>query len=696
MIDPNAPDDLKLTEARKLFDQTVSAYEDVYMEIDEDVRFYTGGEEHQWDKEDVQLLHEQDRPVLTLNVIKPIIAHRIGALEDARKEPRATPVTSKDQFAADIINDLHARARHELHIGDHELEVATRFFVMGMSGLAVDVEEDDDIEGHMRITVQPFRPHEAKFDPAAENADYSDAGFAFRDKWLNEPEFKKRYPKFADQWDDILAAPDPQEGHPATTGAKTDVRDAVHRQPLDARWIRREKREVLVVHMEYKVSVEVRRVKPPPGSDEAPEDLTLDELAALSDQEIDDKLQLGYEFDDRVRRVTRIRWLEFAGHEILYDDWQPLPIKRFSLLPAVCRRDYTDGTFEGDVRPLRDPQKEVNKRFSQLLYMLVTQAQPGVDAEAGAIPDIEQYRHERKTPGGVGIVNQGGLDRIRERSVPTFPEAVARIHDQALNLIKLISNTNFDTLTEPRGIPEAAATAQLRHRQSTLSMVPQIRNFQQFQRNLAQTLIELILRSFSDQQIEDMLSNSDRFRVENGVVFDAQNEGQSVDLKTVRTLRYNVEMRSTGDTETTAHMLQFQTMLDLQERGVAVDPTVLVDLTTLPRDLKDRLKQHAARQAEIALQSQQAEMAQRQQEIARITQADNDRNRVELAKLAEDKRHNFASELTQAAKAGMEHAGRILSVLEKADESEIDFLMQTLGMLRQQQQARQQETTNVQ
>jgi hypothetical protein len=61
----------------------------------------------------------------------------------------------------------------------------------------------------------------------------------------------------------------------------------------------------------------------------------------------------------------KVKWLQFTGNEILFDDDSPLPFPGFSICPLFVFTDASKRTANhfGIVRLMKDPQREINKRF---------------------------------------------------------------------------------------------------------------------------------------------------------------------------------------------------------------------------------------------------------------------------------------------------------------------------------------------
>ena len=665
MIDPNADDATKIMEVRRIFDETHGHFEDYDRHALEDLEFESG---EQWSAEDKAYLAQQMRPTLTFNLVQPIIDHQIGTLEDQKKAPRVVAVSRNDRFTADILNDLYDRVRYEIDLSMNEMETAYWAAITGIGGIALDTIRDED--DYVLITATPLPYNEFRFDPWAAKPDLSDADYMVRSRWFTESEFKRSYPAFADDWDRLMATVSDMP----TLGQQAQPRSPINEPdypPITDWGIDRTKHQLRVIHLEYRVTTAVSEDEPAPTS------------RRRRVQAVDAEAQEG---DTRKvsgeRTTTQIRTIEMVGPDtILYDDVTPLPILGFSVIPFPWRKDRRTRTFQGKVRGLIDPQREINKRFSQEVHLINSMAQPGTDIEEGATNlTVEEFERRGKTPGGVRLLAPGRIESVRDRPMPQMPEAIGRMHDQAIQLIRIVSNTTMDTLLEPRGVPEAAATAQLRHRQSTLAMVPVIKNYQSFQKTITKRIIEIVVNSFGDAQLEDMLSNSDVFTVNGGVITEAQRDPESQEPQRqatfgdVRELRYNVELVTTAESENSNQLIQLQFLDTAKEREIPIAPDVYIDLLPLPRDMKDRLKEHATMQAKMALQLQQADVAQKQQTIAQLTEADRAKNIVDLKRIEEERRHNFAAEITQAVKVGFEHQRGMAEIVEGASAEQLAFI----------------------
>lgn len=647
----------RLAEARAWFDRAVSHYESSGWanDVDRDSRFYHGD---QWTSEDVAYLKKQNRPALTFNVIQSKLMHLIGSHEDNLQEPVVVGVGPEDQAVADVLNRLRERISESIDQAAIDAEVFEDGIVCGMGTACIDAMPDPADPARVKILFRSLSPLEVLWDPASERRDRADARCVFISRWLSRAEFKVEYPEFADRIDEIFTE---LRGGDVTGARLNPVNQSISDEGLLARTSRyydRHQDQVRVVRMEYRLAEKVKLAFDPAtgSSREVTPEVARAMRAVAPDVEIGDHWREG------------VYWMEFIRDEVLYDDASPLPIDGFTAASFVCHDDHR-GLPYGKVRQLRDPQSEVNKRFSQMLYLLMQQSQPGVFAEAGAFVDRTQAAESLKQAGSVTDLNVGGLSKIQPRPVPEFPSAPAMVHEQALKLISQISGIWQDQMMEPRGVPEAAATAQLHHRQSLLAMRPVMRGFDLYQRAVASKIVQIIVGILPDEQIAEMLGNDERWQVSGRVVTDAQT-GAAISLSSIRELKWNIDIRP-ADENNTQRLLELQLVIQLLGVGMPIDPEVVIELTMLPQDKKERLRAFLASQREAQAKSAAADAQAASEQIDRMAQLEAADRQIAAAGLAEKSRHNKALEMvagmkfgesTRAARAGETVAGGRLAV----------------------------------
>lgn len=665
MIDATTPEE-RLRQARAIYERCVDHYERQgwFDEVKRDYEFYHGY--GQWSSDDLEHLRRQNRPALTFNLIHSKLMHLIGTHEDNLQEPVAAPVGLEDRPLAEILNHVRDRIYADINAADIDAQVHEEGLVVGIANAALDAMPDPQDPTRLSVGLYFAGPFEVLWDPASERRDRRDARFVVWHRWLSRSEFKVEYPEFAARIDEIWASQG-WTGSSARdrTFAEPRAKDDYQRR-RDLLYYDARQDMVRVIRLEYRRPDRVTVALDPVSG--ASREVDPKTLALLRD--------LAPDLESQTFWRESVHWIEFVGHEALFDAASPLPIDDFSISSFVCHQDDR-GLPYGKVRQLRDPQSELNKRYSQMLHLLVQQTQPGLYAEQGAVADKAQAEKSLKMAGTVTELGLGGLAKIRERTVPQFPDGAAQLHQQAIRLFEMISGIAGDQLMEPRGVPEAAATAQLKHRQSLLAMRPVIRGFDAYQRQVFGKLLKIIVRAMPDAQIEDMLGNSERYRVAGHVVTDAET-GRQVMIGDMRSLRYQIELRP-ADENNSERLLELSTLTQLMQLGHPVDPDVLTDLTSLSADKKQALKRFAKQQAEMQAKSAQAQMAASEAQLTsqlRLDQADRE---IDAAALAEKVRHNKALEELRAVQIGKD-IGAVLDGRDLAEQQMVlDLVKQALA-----------------
>lgn len=649
------------------YEDTVDHYADWFREVQEDLDFHDG---KQWEEADERFLKRQNRPVLTWNLIQGKMLHLIGAQSDNLQEAVIAPRGPEDAFRSKVLNELKSQVYREIRMEDVDAEVFEWGIKGGISGCAMDVTPDPHDRERVKFIATPVHPIEVLWDPGSSRKDKSDASYLFWHRWLPVSTFKADYPKFADKIDEIM---NQRDGDTGVGFTEKSAGFGHYYSPDTWAWApRREmlyydrrKKMIRVVRMEYKKTVDRHEIIGPNG------------MRREIPKGVKSFLKENYpEFRFETYKFERYFWFEFTGHFTLYDEASPLPFYGFSVEPYICASDDKNHPY-GKVRPLKDPQREVNKRYSQQLHMVNTQVAPGIFAEENSVVSEDQAKSSMKQAQSITWLTAGALaqGKIKERGMPAFPDAIAKIHETSVRMFDFISGIMADDMVEPRGIPEAAATTQLKHRKSMMSTKPLLQRFWLYKRNVCEKLVECIIRTAPDVQIEEYLANSQLYRVENGKVVSEEGEQQTeLDIRDLRGHRTNVELRPASSNET-ERLLELQVLMGLLQSQVPVSPEIIFEMLGLPDEMKERLKQFAAQMAQSQAKSSQEQVKMMEEQLTTEAMIDMIGKGVDVEKVVEAKRHNIAGEYLTALKAGMDTQSRMEELWERANESQRDSII---------------------
>ena len=642
----------RLRQARTIYEEERSAWKSTFDRMQEDFDFVAG---NQWPEAAKRKLLAEQRPALTFNLTQQVVAEFVGANEDVRKRMRAVPVGAEDQAVGDILDHLWRTIYNEQSMPDVEREEFENAVSVGLGNVAFDFEPMESNPTWYEIQITPLGAMEVYWDRHSRKKDYSDAQYFCWPRWVSESEFASEFPDKAKQFNDLQK----MVSEPSGFDTRVDPQKIDHEQDYcdvkafkNPEFYKLEEAKLLIVRMEYIRPVERFFVQDPEDNAWIPIERAQYQL-----------LREAPESKDTVRKVwgREVRMIEFTGAQILFDDLSPQPLKGFSIVPIAAKFDRSDGRPYGVVRDLKDPQREINKRYSNEVDLVSRQVQPGAVIEENAVSDVEEFDRDTRTPGKTAVVRDGTLsgEKYRERAVPVVPTGVADLAQRAYENFQRVAGFMLDPLIGQRSQNEPVGTALLRHRRSLMAITPILEQFRGFQRRNLLTVISYITKLLPDDQIEAMLGNTERWTVQDGIVTDAETQKQ-VDIRNLQKLRWDIEMEAAAD-DTTASTLVFQTLAGAMQQGLPLPPDVVVDYLPIPRDQKARvrnfMKQQAAqqaKQAEAAQQKEDARVALDSQQIQDAIQVEaekvSQRREAQGEKTETDRRDDFLDFIAQMAK----------------------------------------------
>jgi hypothetical protein len=623
----------KLEKAQELFQNAQDRDHKWQMEAREDFLFRDG---HQWSSDEKQILEDELRPVLTFNLTKASIDLIMGLNEDVKIRHRATAVDPSDAFLAEVINDILEWLNDNNDFDQEEDGALESAAISGRGWVAIDFVADPERFGEIIMSEVHVPVHEIHFDPSARRPNLEDASYITWDKWMSVEDFKIQYPKVSKKKIEDLINQNPY----AMSDNGSFERDsqliphddspmADYDRPMDLEYYDKAKGMIRVVHMEYWEAYKRYFVFNPEIGDfqEVPEKPTKKQQE-LFIQEFDEPMTIETIMDKKVK------WLQFNGDTILFDDDSPLPYKGFSIVPMFAFRDVSLRTSNhyGYVRIIKDPQREVNKRWSQALNMLNQQVQPGVYAETSAFVDERQAEQSLKEAGAITWMNSGSLQggKIKERTVPTFPNAPMQMEEASQDIMKKITGINPDLLGQDRGRQEPGVVVRLRQQQGITLLKPLFRNFNMMKKSLFKRQMGIVMRYMPDKQILRILGENDRYVIQPGqtpegkptTILVDQKTGLSADIRDVRNMDFNISAEPASGNQTT-RMLELQAMLEMSER-VPVPPEQLIEKLDISATEKTRwleyIQNQNQQQSQMVEMQIQAEAEKTERELANMEQ----------------------------------------------------------------------------
>ncbi|WP_375616854.1 portal protein [Bartonella sp. AP58NXGY] len=555
----------------------------------EDFDFYNG---RQWAEEDLAVLKAQRRPVMTFNRIAPLVNAIVGAERNNKREVQFQP----RQVGAAISNELLTGAaewfRDEAEAEYADSDAFQDMVICGMGWTDTRLDYETDPEG--TPAVQRLDPLKMVWDANAVRPNLIDAQRMWYVDRKSVEDAKSLFPDVevedlnADWAIDSTTAS--EEYHVSLDAYHDDSNATSLSEPCSG------KRYVTLVEcrwFEYEAYFK------------AP-DLQTGQMRSYSKREFEQLQRVapqlqGVCFNKKV--VKRA----FLGRRLLAKPDKPLaPDGQLGWECITGTLDKLKNQFYGIVRPAKDPQKWSNKYFSQVMYILNSQAKGGLMAERGAFDDERQALENWTRTDTITWVKNGALTRGKIQPKPSaqFPNGFFQLFNESREAITHVTGLSAEFIGT-REVNQANVLENTR-RQSTLNLLAGLfDNLKLYRCRQGKIILYLIQNYLSDGRL---------------VRISGPENAQYVPLtrEAVTTLEYDiiVDDSPTSPNEKEKTFAAITQMLPLL--GGFLTPEMIPDLLKLS-PLPATLVANLTAKAQQAQQEQQQQQMMQQSQGAQLT-----------------------------------------------------------------------------
>ncbi|HKK62448.1 MAG TPA: portal protein, partial [Bacteroidales bacterium] len=473
--------------AKTAYDEAKSAIDGWNSEARIDQKFYLSD---QWDKEDEEKLKKKGVPVLNLNHIKKTIDLIVGYQRQNRSDLKYYPIENGDSLVAEILTKISMWVMKSNNSRYYLSEAFKDSVNTGVGWIYPVLDYSrDPINGD--IYLRQENPFNMLFDPFFTEIDLSDCDYIIRHKLLNKRKAKKLWPDHADEIENLGSA----------------VVDNYFRQ--DASVPKDQGNQVLVWEYWYRDYKEKNYVVSQNGDFQEITEEKKEEAENIEDVEIVTKQMPVVNLAIMVGESQ-----DQASSIVVYDGDNPYGINDFPFIPIWCYLTtsyaYWDKKLQGVIRPLRDPQREKNKRRSQAMHIMNSVASSGYDIEKGAYDDVNKF-------------NKGGAGKIFERNrgfapaqriqPPDMPASVIQMEQLFGNDLQLMG-ASPDLLGHVSEKNAPGITIQLRQKQGMTTLQEIFDNLSMAFQAFGRMLIGLIVNNFSEAKVQRILGEEIPFKNE--------------------------------------------------------------------------------------------------------------------------------------------------------------------------------------
>ncbi|WP_455473951.1 portal protein [Bartonella sp. B30(2025)] len=445
-------------EHQALFKKLVGWYQDDITHVEqwrknaqEDYDFYNG---RQWNDQDIALLREQNRPVMTFNRIAPLVNAVIGTERNNKRQVQFIPRQEGAAFANQILTGAAEWFRDE---ADGEYEDSDAFqdaIICGMGWTDTRLDFEEDPQG--KPVIARLDPMKMVWDTSAIKPNLIDAQRVW---YIDEKPLEVAQEMFPNvHWSDLnadwvkhniflhKASDDNTQSYDENSYGIESAQKPKMVTLAECRWF---EREVL-----YKV------LDPQTGK-----------FINYSEQEFQ-KISKDFPYIQATRLTTKVVKRAFLGKKLL--DAPDKPLVPPNQLGWECITGYFDKLsrqFYGIIKPTKDPQRWANKYFSQVMHLLNSQSKGGIMAERDAFDDDRQAVESWARADSITWLKSGAVagGKIQPKPVAQFPQGFFQLFNEAKNAISQVTGLSPEFIGT-RAVNQPGVLEEQR-RQSSLNLL---------------------------------------------------------------------------------------------------------------------------------------------------------------------------------------------------------------------------------
>lgn len=302
--------------------------------------------------------------------------------------------------------------------------------------------------------------------------------------------------------------------------------------------------------------------------------------------------QLPVTIETGIRKM--IRWTITAADRLIWDEWSPY--EQYTIIPYFPY--FRRGKARGMVEDLVDPQKEVNKRSSAILHIIMSTANSGWMYEEGALSeDMKNTLEEQGARPGVHIEYRMGYNAPQKIEPSATPSNVKLLEDQGSLDLKEISGINESSLGQKDATANSGRAVLAKQKQAVIGAQTYFKNFSRYRQLKGKNQLSLIQNFYTEPRL--IRTRADE-KGDQLLWINARDAAGEI-INNVAFGRYNI---SVAEAPVSASFMQaqFQEALELLEKGIPIPFDILIKLSSMPN--KEEIIQRMTEERLIAEDAQ--------------------------------------------------------------------------------------------
>lgn len=567
----------ELAVALKLYKALQDREDESQREANESREFREG---KQWDETVEKELDAEDRAHLVINYSGALADLLSGYFRNNRRDPRAFPQEGGDSKVADVLNMALKQIAHETKFHVRGVQAFEDEVVEGRGVFEIEMDFSKDVRG--TIDIRYVDNSRVRFGPHRE-LDASDAECATVEEWVGMDRVKALFPDKAKALDKAAALVNDKElktvlNQPTlkewgaeilkTVNDPTFVNQTAYDQSL--KFIKMERIEYRTAHFIVSDDATVIQEATRTMANKAK---TLPGLQVV-----------------RVPR-TRMRRTLFVGAVLLDDYYPDLPFDGLSLVPVYAYLTKL-GKFYGKMRCAKDPQRETNKRHSQIVDIVNKCAGYGrwYDDQTFDDPrEVDNFIENGGKAGYVGKLRDTARPPVKEEGTK-IPSEVLKVEEVSIEQFYRATNVSPQLFGMTEYAQESGKSQQIKQRAALLGNEFLFDNFYSSMKTLWTRVVRMIQEYYDSERLSRLcIANAVREQQTSIVVGgqdmdpDAQETKQAIQtlLSTADLTQYDVVIDDGPMSPTTQETELTRWMEFNQYSPGIVPPEMLVELSSL-------------------------------------------------------------------------------------------------------------------
>lgn len=577
-------------------------YREIIPEIEKDYKFYAN---HQWEEEDIKSLTRERRPHLTFNQVRSVIDVVVGSEITNRfdiKYLARTPSDSREKMGS-IMTETVRYVRDKCRASSYESKAFFDAVLCGYGCIEIYQDYEQDPDGLTMIRrVSPFymRP-----DPNARDTNLRDKKYVIRRAWISKDDIAFMWPEGYEKLKDATFS-NPGD----TSNGNLNIQRLAGYAAKDAGFYRKAASEYLINDYQWYERSSMWRIQDPTSGDLV-EAMSLNEKKQLIGFIQEKASAMRYPLSDTFEEqyVTKLPRRDYYRAYICGDvvlSKAKIKTGDFTYYFITGFEDHQeDGTkWFGLMRPMRDPQRYVNKFFSQMVYIMATASKGGLFFEEGTFEDEAEAKRQYAQPNSLIKLLPGGYDKIHERNTANYPTGMESLLEHASNAIPNVSGVNYFLQGLQSG-NQPGVVVQSYQKQGMTILSVLFESYNQYKEDIGGSHLEFIRNYMPDNQLIRITDESGGDQI---IQYSKDQSAQKYDIVVTQSPTSPNQQKEFWDMMTQTNLLG-----TLMELGYPVPPSIF---NYLP--LPDSLRQDwvAEVQQQMQQQQMQEQMMQQQQQQA--------------------------------------------------------------------------------